>query len=142
MFEVFVRFLTLGLMSFGGPIAHIGYFHKEFVEKRGWLKDEEFTSGLSLCQFLPGPASSQLGILIGHHRAGYPGALAAFIGFTLPSFALLTFLAMYSTTLDGNGWFGTVMAGAKLLAVVVVADALITMGNKFLSDRVTCSSPG
>ncbi|WP_434361611.1 chromate efflux transporter [Parasalinivibrio latis] len=137
MLEVFVRFLTLGCMSFGGPIAHIGYFHKEFVERRGWLKDEEFTSGLSLCQFLPGPASSQMGMLIGHHRAGYAGAFAAFAGFTFPSFVLLTFLAAYSATLEDNGWFEMVMAGAKLLAVVVVADALITMGKKFLSDTTT-----
>ncbi|SRR6266540_4458906 len=87
--EVFGAFLKLGLTSFGGPIAHLGYFRQEFVERCKWIEDAEFARLLALCQFLPGPASSQLGFSLGLLRAGWSGALVAFAAFTLPSAALL-----------------------------------------------------
>src|SRR5712675_1103495 len=83
--EVFAAFLKLGLTSFGGPIAHLGYFRNEFVERRKWLDEPAYADLVALCQFLPGPASSQVGVAIGLSRAGYCGALAAWTGFTLPS---------------------------------------------------------
>ena len=83
--EVFAVFLQLGLTSFGGPVAHLGYFRDEFVERRKWLDEQAYADIVALCQFLPGPASSQVGMSIGILRAGYAGALAAWIGFTLPS---------------------------------------------------------
>ncbi|MCW5738510.1 MAG: chromate transporter, partial [Enhydrobacter sp.] len=86
--EVFRVFLRLGVTSFGGPIAHLGYFRTEIVERRRWMDDRAYADLVALCQFLPGPASSQVGFGIGLHRAGYRGALAAFIAFTLPSAAL------------------------------------------------------
>ncbi|MBV7296639.1 chromate efflux transporter [Enterovibrio paralichthyis] len=139
MVEVLFRFFVLGCMSFGGPVAHIGYFQREFVDKRKWLDEEKFSSALSLCQFLPGPASSQLGMFIGYHRAGYLGAIAAFVGFTFPSFALLTAAAIYSAHLGDANWLTLLIAAAKLLAVVVVADAIYTMARKFISDVVTAA---
>lgn len=92
-FEVFWRFLLLGFVSFGGPAAHIGYFRNAFVEKRQWLTEEAFARLLALSQFLPGPGSSQLGFAIGLQRAGLAGGIAAFLGFTLPSFLLMYFIA-------------------------------------------------
>ncbi|WP_028022610.1 chromate efflux transporter [Enterovibrio calviensis] len=137
MLEVFIRFLVLGCMSFGGPVAHIGYFQREFVDKRKWIEEEKFTMALSLCQFLPGPASSQLGMFIGYHRAGYLGAIAAFIGFTFPSFLLLTLAAIYSAKLGDATWLTILITAAKLLAVVVVADAIWTMAKKFITNAAT-----
>ena len=87
--EVLWAFLRLGLTSFGGPVAHLGYFRTEFVERRRWLDDQRYSDLVALCQFLPGPASSQVGIALGLGRAGWGGALAAWIGFTLPSALLL-----------------------------------------------------
>src|SRR4051812_17580932 len=83
--EVFAVFLRLGLTSFGGPVAHLGYFHEELVVRRSWLEERAYADLIALCQFLPGPASSQVGIAVGLSRAGYPGAFAAWTGFTLPS---------------------------------------------------------
>ncbi|MCG7496455.1 chromate efflux transporter [Vibrio sp. Of7-15] len=137
MISVFIQFFILGLYSFGGPAAHIGFFRKQFVEKEKWLKDEEFSSGFALCQFLPGPASSQLGMYIGYHKAGYLGALAAFIGFTFPSFALLTGLAILNTEMPDLYWVQIMVTAAKLLAVVVVADAILSMGKNFITDKIT-----
>ena len=94
MFEVFLAFLKLGLTSFGGPIAHLGYFREEFVERRRWLDDRSYTDLVALCQFLPGPASSQVGMALGMKRAGWPGALAAWGGFTLPPAIALTLFAL------------------------------------------------
>src|SRR5210317_715560 len=91
--EVLTAFLKLGLTSFGGPIAHLGYFHNEFVEKRKWVSDGQFAQLLAICQFLPGPASSQLGFCLGLLRGGWAGALAAFAAFTLPSALLLFWFA-------------------------------------------------
>ena len=93
-FEVFRAFLRLGLTSFGGPIAHLGYFHNEFVVRRRWLDEKTYADLVALCQFLPGPASSQVGIAIGLSRAGYLGALAAWLAFTLPSAIALVLLRM------------------------------------------------
>ena len=139
MFNVFIQFLLLGLYSFGGPAAHIGYFQREFVQNKKWLSDQDFNQAVALCQFLPGPASSQLGMYIGYKKGGYSGAIAAFIGFTLPSFLLLTFLAIGNHHFNGVAVIDTLIQAAKLLAVVVVADALWGMVKKNLISKLTFS---
>ncbi|MGF6656978.1 chromate transporter [Paraburkholderia youngii] len=132
--EVFSAFLKLGLTSFGGPLAHIGYFRREFVERRRWLDDEAFTDLIGLCQFLPGPASSQAGFSIGLLRAGWAGGLAAWCGFTLPS--VLVMLAFAAIAPDLGGAFGTgVIHGLKLVAVAVVAQAVWDMARRLCPDR-------
>ncbi|MFQ2157943.1 chromate efflux transporter [Aeromonas hydrophila] len=131
MGQVFMQFLWLGCISFGGPAAHIGYFQRTFVERLGWLTQAEFAQLLALCQLLPGPASSQLGFAIGRQRAGLAGALAAFAGFTLPSFLLLLAAAIGLGQLGNNVWFDAALHGLKLLALVVVADAVLTMSRQF-----------
>jgi chromate transporter len=124
--------LRLGLTSFGGPIAHIGYFQREYVERRRWLDQTHFADLVALCQSLPGPASSQLGIAIGTRRAGVLGGLAAWLGFTLPSAALLIALGLYANGADlsNAGW----VHGLKLAAVAVVALAVLTMAQNLLTD--------
>ncbi|MGL5213876.1 MAG: chromate efflux transporter [Aeromonas hydrophila] len=131
MGQVFIQFLWLGCVSFGGPAAHIGYFQRTFVERLGWLTQAEFAQLLALCQLLPGPASSQLGFAIGRQRAGFAGALAAFAGFTLPSFLLLLAAAIGLGQLGNNIWLDAALHGLKLLALVVVADAVLTMSRQF-----------
>ncbi|HAU4885968.1 TPA: chromate efflux transporter [Aeromonas hydrophila] len=131
MGQVFIQFLWLGCVSFGGPAAHIGYFQRTFVERLGWLTQAEFAQSLALCQLLPGPASSQLGFAIGRQRAGLGGALAAFAGFTLPSFLLLLAAAIGLGQLGNNLWLDAALHGLKLLALVVVADAVLTMSRQF-----------
>ncbi|AWA05123.1 chromate efflux transporter [Aeromonas hydrophila] len=131
MGQVFIQFLWLGCVSFGGPAAHIGYFQRTFVERLGWLTQAEFAQLLALCQLLPGPASSQLGFAIGRQRAGLAGALAAFAGFTLPSFLLLLTAAIGLGQLGNNVWLDATLHGLKLLALVVVADAVLTMSRQF-----------
>ena len=131
MGQVFLQFLWLGCISFGGPAAHIGYFQRTFVQRLGWLSQAEYAQLLALCQLLPGPASSQLGFAIGRHRAGLGGALAAFIGFTLPSFLLLLAAAIGLGQLGNNLWLDAALHGLKLLALVVVADAVLTMSRQF-----------
>lgn len=131
MGQVFIQFLWLGCVSFGGPAAHIGYFQRTFVERLGWLTQAEFAQLLALCQLLPGPASSQLGFAIGRQRAGLGGALAAFTGFTLPSFLLLLAAAIGLGQLGNNVWLDAALHGLKLLALVVVADAVLTMSRQF-----------
>ena len=132
--EVFNAFLKLGLTSFGGPVAHLGYFHEEFVVRRRWLEEASYADLVALCQFLPGPASSQVGLAIGLSRAGYAGALAAWAGFTLPS-ALLLVLFAYSLVpvegLIGTGW----LHGLKVAAVAVVALAVLGMARSLAPDR-------
>jgi len=133
-FEIFFTFLKLGLTSFGGPVAHIGYFRKEFVEKKGWLDQAAFADLLALCQFLPGPSSSQLGISIGLVRGGLPGAALAWLGFTLPSALVMAWCGIELDThrdLFGGGW----VHGLKLLACAVVAEAVWSLGRKFAADR-------
>ena len=139
VWEVFWRFLALGCISFGGPAAHIGYFQRTFVQKLKWLDDDAYARLISLSQFLPGPGSSQIGFALGYRRAGIFGAMAAFIGFTLPSFLLLYFLA--TTTLDesANGILVGMVHGLKLLAVVVVADATLGMFKSFCQDKISIS---
>ena len=137
--EVFITFLWLGCISFGGPAAHIGIFQREFLQRRQWLSADEFSRLLALVQFLPGPASSQLGFAIGRGRAGLPGAVAAFIGFTLPSAALMLAFAlgMLAGLGDQYSWLAGIMLGLKWLAVVVVADAVLTMNRNFCTDGFT-----
>lgn len=136
MAEIFRQFLLLGLVSFGGPAAHVGYFHQRFVVQLQWLSEADFARLLALTQFLPGPASSQLGFAIGRVRGGVVGAFVAFVGFTLPSFLLMALLAMYASGLPG--WLqGGVVTGLKWLAVVVVADAVWNMGTRFCTALLT-----
>lgn len=132
--EVGAAFLKLGLSSFGGPIAHLGYFHREFVERRRWVDDEHFGQLLALCQFLPGPASSQLGYSLGLLRAGWLGGVAAFIGFTLPSALLLFVFAALSSHLVGS-WGQSAVHGLKLVAVAVVAQGVLGMARTLTPDR-------
>ncbi|MGV8959708.1 MAG: chromate efflux transporter [Stenotrophomonas sp.] len=135
---VFLVFLRLGLTSFGGPIAHLGYFRNEFVTRRHWLSERSYADLVALCQFLPGPASSQVGIALGLSRAGYRGALAAWAGFTLPSaIALIGFalgLARYGQAIPAG-----VLHGLKVVAVAVVAQAVWGMARTLCPDaaRVT-----
>jgi chromate transporter len=131
--ETFLVFLSLGLTSFGGPVAHLGYFHAAFVVRRQWLTDAEYADLVALCQFLPGPASSQVGIAIGQRRAGLPGAIAAWVGFTLPSVILL-----YAAVLSANLWSGALAAGVlhglKLAALAIVAQAVWQMSVRLTPD--------
>ncbi len=130
--EVFRVALGLGLTSFGGPVAHLGYFRREYVERRRWLSDATFADLVALSQFLPGPASSQVGIGVGLLRAGYGGALAAWSAFTLPSAMLLTAFAFLAASTDvaGAGW----IHGLKLAAVAIVAVAVLAMWRSLASD--------
>ncbi|XEI32286.1 chromate efflux transporter [Aeromonas veronii] len=137
MGQVFIQFLWLGCISFGGPAAHIGFFQRTFVERLGWLTQAEFARLLALCQLLPGPASSQLGFAIGRHRAGLGGALCAFIGFTLPSFLLLLAAAVGVGLLGNNLWLDAALHGLKLLALIVVADAVLIMSRQFCATPLT-----
>src|ERR1044072_7575055 len=132
--EVLAVFLRLGLTSFGGPIAHLGYFHEEFVARRRWFDDQTFADLVALCQFLPGPASSQVGIAIGLSRAGYAGALAAWIGFTLPS-AIALVLFAYGVGALGNAAGNAWLHGLKIAAVAVVAQAVLGMMRSLAPDR-------
>lgn len=132
--EVFLTFLKLGLTSFGGPIAHLGYFRDEVVVRRRWLDEAGYADLVALCQFLPGPASSQVGFALGLWRAGPLGALAAWTAFTLPSAALLLAFAFGAAALDGPMAQG-VLHGLKLVAVAVVAQAVWGMARTLTPDR-------
>src|ERR1700683_2977 len=121
--EVFRVFLKLGVSSFGGPIAHIGYFREEFVVRRRWLDEQAYVDLVALCQFLPGPASSQVGFSIGLLRGGYRGALAACFVFTLPSVVALVLFAFGAGALTGPAGTG-LLHGLKLVAVAIVAQAV------------------
>ena len=136
--EIFRVFLRLGLTSFGGPVAHLGYFHKTFVEELRWLSEREFSSLVSICQFLPGPASSQVGMGIGLLRAGVMGAFLAWMGFILPSAVLLVAFG-YGLTAWTDAIPTGLLAGLKLAAVAVVAQAVWTMANNFCPDRARVS---
>ncbi len=127
-------FLKLGLTSFGGPVAHLGYFRREFVERRGWLDEAAYGDLVALCQFLPGPASSQVGFSVGLLRAGWLGGLAAWCGFTLPSVLLLLVFATFAPDLGGMVGQGLIH-GLKLTAVAVVAQAVWDMGRRLCPDR-------
>jgi chromate transporter len=133
--EVFLVFLRLGLTSFGGPIAHLGYFRNEFVVRRRWLDEERFAQIVALCQFMPGPASSQVGIIIGYERAGALGSLAAWSAFTLPSAIALTAFA-YGVRLTPSAGSSYWIHGLLLAAVAVVAIAVISMARALAPDAV------
>jgi chromate transporter len=132
--EVLLIFLRLGLTSFGGPVAHLGYFRAEFVERRHWLDEAAYADIVALCQFLPGPASSQAGISIGILRAGLPGAFAAWLGFTTPS-AIAMILFGYGVTSFGNLADSAWLHGLKIVAVAVVAQAVWGMARSLCPDR-------
>src|SRR6516225_10930389 len=134
--EVLRVALRLGLTSFGGPIAHLGYFERVYVRERGWLSAEQYAALVALCQILPGPTSSQVGFLIGLHRAGWRGALSAWVGFTLPSALLLYGCARLSTRVQGP-WVSAVTHGLKLVAVAVVAQAVASMARRLCTDALT-----
>jgi len=132
--EVLGVFFRLGLTSFGGPVAHLGYFREEFVRRRRWLDDKSYADLVALCQFLPGPASSQVGIAVGLLRGGYAGALAAWIGFTLPSAVAMVLFGYGIGALgdaSGSGW----LHGLKVAAVAVVAQAVLGMARTLAPDR-------
>lgn len=133
VFEVLRVSTKLGLTSFGGPVAHLGYFHNEYIRRRKWMDERSYADLVALCQFLPGPASSQVGIGIGVMRAGLMGGVAAWIGFTLPSVIALVLFAYLLQGFDiGNaGW----IHGLKLVAVTIVAHAVLGMGQKLTPDR-------
>jgi len=130
---VFRVFLRLGLTSFGGPIAHLAYFRAEFVQRRRWLDEHEYASLVALCQFLPGPASSQVGFALGWSRAGYRGALAAWCGFTLPSALLLVAFA-FLLLHHGRGLPEGLLPGLVVAALAVVAQAVWGMGRSLCPD--------
>lgn len=133
--EVLGVFLRLGLTSFGGPVAHLGYFHTEFVTRRRWLDERSYADLVALCQFLPGPASSQVGMALGLRRAGWPGALMAWLGFTLPSALALIAFARGLTAHADLAASGAVH-GLKVVAVAVVAQAVWGMGKSLCPDRL------
>ncbi|MFV9505715.1 MAG: chromate efflux transporter [Oscillochloridaceae bacterium umkhey_bin13] len=133
LWEVLVVFTRLGLTSFGGPVAHLGYFRTEFVERRRWIDEAAYADLVALCQFLPGPASSQVGIAIGTLRAGLLGGLMAWIGFTLPSALALTTFALGVGLFDLSGQSGW-LQGLKVVAVAVVAQAVWGMAKNLSPD--------
>jgi len=139
--DIFIVFLRLGLTSFGGPVAHLGYFRAEFVERKRWVDEATYADLVALCQFLPGPASSQVGIAIGLTRAGLAGALAAWLGFTLPSAVALTLFGYGVGTWRGvvdSGW----LHGLKIVAVAIVAQAVWGMARSLTPDRARVTLAG
>src|ERR1700749_708687 len=136
--EVLLIFLKMGISCFGGPIAHIGYFRDEFVTRRRWLDERSYADLVALCQFLPGPASSQVGFSIGLMRAGYLGGLAAWTGFTLPSAIALVLFAYGAHALAGPVGVG-LLHGLKLVAVAIVAQAVLGMARTLCPDRERAS---
>jgi chromate transporter len=133
--EVLLAFLRLGLTSFGGPLAHLGFFRSEFVQRRRWLDDNRYADLVALCQFLPGPASSQVAIALGLGRAGWAGALAAWVGFTLPSAVGLICFGLFVT--HWAGWeTSSALHGLKVVAVAVVAQAVWGMARSLCPDRL------
>ncbi len=133
--EIFIAFLKLGLTSFGGPIAHLGYFHRELIERRKWVDESAFAQLLAICQFIPGPASSQLGFALGLLRGGWAGAIAAFLAFTLPSALLLFAFAAFLPYLSG-AIGDAAIHGLKLVALVVVAYGVLGMTRQLCPDPV------
>ncbi|MBM7620879.1 chromate transporter [Bacillus tianshenii] len=132
LLEILIVSTRLGLTSFGGPVAHLGYFHTEYVRRRKWMDEKSYADLVALCQFLPGPASSQVGIGIGVMRAGVLGGIVSFIGFTLPSVLALIIFALVLNTMDiaSAGW----IHGLKIVAVAVVAHAIMGMAKNLTPD--------
>jgi chromate transporter len=135
--NIFWQFFVLGLFSFGGPMAHISFFRKRFVEKLNWLSDEDFSKIVALSQFLPGPSSSQVGFTIGLKKGGVIGAIIAFIAFTIPSFLLLYIAAVFQSQYSQNDLIIALTYGLKLFAVIVVADATIGMFNSLCKTSIS-----
>src|SRR3974390_2445164 len=131
--EVFWVFLKLGLTAFGGPIAHLGFFQREIIDRRKWITESAYGDLVALCQFLPGPASSQVAISLGYLRAGIRGAFAASIGFVSPSAILMIAIGYGFQTINAQSGF---LHGLKLAAVAVVAQAVWSMAGKFCPDRM------
>jgi chromate transporter len=131
---ILLVFLRLGLTSFGGPVAHIGYLREAFVARRAWMSERAYADLVALAQFMPGPASSQTGFAIGVMRGGLPGGLAAWLGFTMPS-ALVMLLAAYGVDLAAGGTGAGIVHGLKLVAVAVVAQAVWGMAGSLCPDR-------
>jgi chromate transporter len=136
--EPFLVFLRLGLTSFGGPIAHLGYFRQEFVERRKWLTEQTFADLVALCNFLPGPTSSQVSYSIGMTRGGIPGAISAWSAFTLPS-AIIMLLAAYGIHWVSGEQGASWLHGLKVVAVAVVAQAVWSMATRLCTDRTRIS---
>lgn len=134
LINLFLTFLKLGLTSFGGPIAHLSYFHEEFVKKKKWIDTHAFADLVALCQFLPGPASSQVGMAIGLSRGGLLGAIVAWAGFTIPSALILVLFGLGITQLNFSA-HENLFHGLKVVAVSVVAQALYAMGKKLCPDK-------
>jgi chromate transporter len=134
--EVFAAFLKLGVTSFGGPIAHLGYFRAEFVERRRWLSEQAYVDLVALSQFLPGPASSQTGFAIGLMRGGYLGGAAAWLGFTMPSAILMLLFAWGARSFADTSWGIGLLHGLKLVAVAIVAQAVMGMARILCPDKV------
>ncbi|WP_315983567.1 chromate efflux transporter [Aliamphritea spongicola] len=132
--QVFLTFLKLGFTSFGGPVAHIGYFRTELVEKQRWLSDSQFAQLLAICQFLPGPASSQMGFSLGLMRAGWRGAFAAFLAFTAPSVVLMMLFALCLPYFSGETG-AAVIHGLKIVALAVVAQGVLGMSRQLCPDN-------
>ena len=141
LWTIFLVFLRLGLTSFGGPTAHLGYFRDEFVIRRKWLNDAQYADTVALCQFLPGPASSQVGMAIGYYCGGYKGALVAWLGFTFPSAMILISFALGFDHLQSMQLTG-ILHGLKIIAVAVVIQALWGMTKTLCPDatRITLMS--
>jgi len=135
--NIFYRFFFLGLISFGGPIVHLAYFRKTFVEKLKWLKEEDYSKFVALSHFLPGPSSSQVGFCIGLEKGGLLGGITAFIAFTFPSFILLYILALFNISQNENILITNIITGLKLFALVIVLDAIITMFKNFCKNKTT-----
>jgi chromate transporter len=133
--RIFIEFLKLGCMSFGGPAAHMGYFHRRFVDEICWVEARDYAELMALCQFLPGPASSQLGMAIGYRQAGVIGSLAAFFGFTLPSALLMLAAGLWLAHAEMSDATTAALHGLKLLAVAVVADAVAKLYTSACPDR-------
>lgn len=135
MFEVLSVFFRLGLTSFGGPVAHLGYFHEEVVQRRRWMSEQDYADLVAVCQFMPGPASSQVGMAIGLRRAGYPGMAAAWLGFSLPSVVVMVAFALgvaQAGDLSNTGW----LLALKAAAVAVVAQAVLSMAKTIVTDKL------
>ncbi|TDO95953.1 chromate efflux transporter [Marinomonas balearica] len=133
MLDVFWRFFLLGCTSFGGPAAHLGYFRKEFVERLRWCDEQQYSQWVALSQVMPGPGSSQVGFAIGVKRAGLLGGMAAFLGFTSPSVIVMILLAALGSSFIAIPFVSSLITALKLLAIVVVLDAVISMARSFVS---------
>ena len=141
LLEVLWVSTKLGLTSFGGPIAHLGYFHEEYVRRRKWIDDESYADLVALCQFAPGPTSSKVNFSLGLLRAGYLGGLLSWVGFTLPSALALLLFAYGAAALSGPVGTG-LLHGLKLVAVAIVAQAVWGMARTLCPDRERASIAG